>query len=145
MVTVKVEGLREIEEELNKLKVSTGRAALRRTLRRSAQPLADLAEQNAPEDKGNLRESITVSTKLNTRESRSHRKMFRDDRAAAEMFVGTNDPAGSKQEFGTVYHAPQPFMRPAWDADKDSLLGRIVDDLRKEVARTVARAEARKK
>lgn len=141
-VTVKIEGLRELEQNLNRLSKTTGRAVLRRTLKTAAEPLAELARGLAPDDPNtdhdDLVESITVSTKLSKTARRRHRKLKGND--AAEMFVGTNDVAGSKQEFGTVNHPPQPFLRPAWEQDQDALLGRIKDELGKEIDKAVARA-----
>ncbi|MFQ6756940.1 HK97 gp10 family phage protein, partial [Cereibacter sphaeroides] len=88
-VTVSVTGLREIEAQLAKLSKATGKAALRRALKTAAQPLADLAQSKAPVgDTHTLAPSITVGTRLSERQAKRHRRMFRDDRASVEMFVG---------------------------------------------------------
>ena len=48
-------------------------------------------------------------------------------------------PQGVWQEFGTVNHSPQPFMRPAWDGGKDKLLDGIADDFWTEIEKAAAR------
>tara|TARA_Y100000310_G_scaffold325782_1_gene389814 strand:+ start:615 stop:1085 length:471 start_codon:yes stop_codon:yes gene_type:complete len=146
-VTIKIEGLRELERELAKLPKSTGKGVLRRTLKKAAQPMAQAMKDAAPRGDtatDRLAESIAVSTKLSKRQARLHRKMFRNDRAAIEMFVGPGpDPAAWNQEFGNVNHGPQPFVRPAWDSEKGPLLDRLKDDLWSEIQKTIKRAEAR--
>lgn len=148
-VTVKLQGFSELEDELEKLSKATGKGALRRALKKAAQPLADLMRQMAPrghdgEGRIPMADTIAVSTKLSRRQAGLHRRMFRDDRAAVEMFVGPGpDPAAWNQEFGNINHGPQSFARPAWDSDRDALLKRLGDELWTEVQKTVARAEKR--
>lgn len=141
--TVRVEGLRELEKALSELPKSTGKATLRRVLRARAQPIAEAARAKAPVhavDGGELRDSIAVSTRLSRRQSRLHRRMFKDDRAAVEMFVGAGPlPSAHTQEFGTVNHPPQPFMRPAWDETKDGVLDGIKGDLWAEIRKSAER------
>lgn len=144
-VTVKVEGLKELEAQLDRLSKSTGKAALRRSLKKSAQPLADLMIDLAPRGAtatDDLADSIAVSTKLSKRQAKLHRRMFRDDRASVEMFVGPGpDPAAWNQEFGNINHGPQSFARPAWDRDKENLLKRLKGQLWVEIEKSIARAE----
>ncbi len=160
-VTVKIDGLKELDKQLELLTKRAGKGVLRRTLRDAAEPLAEKARALAPDDSGNLRGSITVSTKLDERQSRMHRRMFRDDKASSEMFVGpAYDLGGGGRhahlvEFGTAPHivggkfagarhpgtAPQPFMRPAWDADQQQMLERLKAKLWDEIQKSVARAE----
>ncbi|MEH6834811.1 HK97-gp10 family putative phage morphogenesis protein [Falsihalocynthiibacter arcticus] len=143
-VTVKLEGFSELEKSLEELSQSAGKAVLRRVLKKQAQPMADLMEAGAPRDEGDLAKSIAVSTKLSKRQAGLHRKMFKDDRASVEMFVGAGPlPQAHLKEFGTVDFAPKPFARPAWDADKTALLDRIGKALMVEIDKTVKRAVAR--
>lgn len=146
-VTVKVEGLRALDRELAKLPKSAGKAALRRVLKKAATPLADAMREAAPRGDGatdHLAESIAVSSRLSKRQASKHRRMFRDNRASVELFVGPGpDPAAWNQEFGNVRHGPQPFVRPAWDAHREPMLARLKDDLWAEIRKTIRRAEAR--
>lgn len=144
-VTINLQGFRELEREFAKLeKLATRRSVARRALKKAAQPMADLAASMAPSDDGDLKASIAVSTKLSSRQAGVHRRMFRNDRASVEMFVGAGPlPSAHTQEFGTVHHAPQPFMRPAFDQDHINLLRRLGDEMAKEIDKAVTRAARR--
>ncbi len=144
MTTVKLTGFKELERELENLSKAAGKGVLRRSLKKAAQPIADTANAIAPvgdTSEPGLSESVVYSTRLNRRQTGLHRKMFRDDRAAVEGFVGTNDPAGVQQEFGNINHGPQPFMRPAWDQEALPTLDRLGDNLWTELQKSIARAE----
>lgn len=141
-IIVELEGFSELEEALDLLSKAAGKGVLRRGLKNAAEPMAELMRGNAPEDEGELRDSIGVSTKLSKRQSAAHRKMFRDDRASVEMFVGAGPlPQAHLSEFGSVHNAPAPFVRPAWDQDKRALLDRLGKDLWAELSKSIARAE----
>lgn len=148
---VKVEGLAELEREMTQLSKSAGRRVLRSSLQKSTPELINEMKSRAPVDSGALRDSITASSKLGKAQARRHRKMFKDDRSAVEFFVGPsyNLGAGGRHghllEFGTVKMSPQPFMRPAFDSDKMRLLGRVEDNLRQELNKSLARMMKRAK
>lgn len=143
-VTFKIEGLEGIDAQLERLSKAQGKAVLRRTLKKAAEPLAETARSLAPRDPegGDLARSIAVSTKLSQRQAKLHRRMFKDERSAVEMFVGPGpDPAAWNQEFGNVNHGPQSFMRPAWAAEQGSMLEAIKVDLWAETEKAVGRAQ----
>lgn len=146
-VTVDVQGFAELEKELDNLSKAAGKGVLRRSLKKAAQPTADLASSMAPVDTGRLAGSIIVGTKLDGRQAKIHRRMFRDDKASVEMFVGPSylkgdgGRHGHLLEFGTVKMSPQPFMRPAWDSDKRAMLDRLGDELWRELEKSIARAD----
>lgn len=143
-VTWKTEGFKELDDALAEISKGAGKGVLRRSLKKAAEPLAALASSMAPVGPtGNLAESVKYGTKLTKRQAGLHRKMFRDDKASVEGFVGPNDPAAVPQEFGTVDHGPQPFMRPAWDQDAMPLLDRLGKELAIEVEKSVKRARAK--
>lgn len=145
-ITMRLDGFRELEQELARLgSHTTRRASARRALRKTAQPMADLAQSLAPRgDTNTLAPSISIGTKLSKRQAGMHRKMFRDDRAAVEMFIGAGPLSSAHtQEFGTIHHAPQPFLRPAWDQDQRAMLDRLKAELWADIERAVARAERR--
>lgn len=161
-VTVKLEGFAELEKELEKLgKTVTQKASMRRALRKAAEPMVEAAKQKVPVDDGDLRDSITISTRLNKRQGRMHRRMFRDDRASVELFLGPSYELGGGGrhahlvEFGTRPHInkgkfagsqhpgtrPQPFMRPAWDEGARAILDRLKVELADDIKRALLRAE----
>ena len=140
-VTLRVEGLREIEAALREIENPNQRkASARRAMKKAAQPIADEAQRLAPREFGTLGESITVGTKLSKRQRSLHRKMFRDDRAAVEMFVGAGPLSSAhNQEFGNEHNAPQPFLRPAFDSKAGEYLDTLKTELWADIQKTVAR------
>jgi HK97 gp10 family phage protein len=145
-VTVKLEGFKELEKELAKLATPAARkASARRALKVAAQPMADAGQAKAPRgETGDLSASVAVGTKLSKRQAKAHRKMFRNDKAAVEIFVGPGpDPAAWNQEFGNRNHAAQPFMRPAFDQEAMPTLDRLGKELWSDISKSVARAERR--
>lgn len=131
----KVEGLRELDKALADLGKVTAKNVARRTLRAAAEPIAEAARTNAPEDTGKLIQSTDVST----RNPKRNRK-----ESPIEVHVGPGrHPQAITQEFGTFKEPPQPFMRPAWDAEKAGALEIIKETLGEEIAKAAQR-QARK-
>lgn len=140
----RVEGFAELDATLGELSKGIAKGAMRRALKKAAEPMAEIARSGVPVDKGDLRDSIGVGTKLSKRQAKLHRRETRDDKAFVEMFVGAGPlPSAHLQEFGTLDSAPQPFMRPAWDQDQNGMLERLKDELADEVERTAERARRR--
>lgn len=138
-VTVRVEGLREIEQALTAIGKSTGRNVMRRVAIKRLEPIAEAMREKAPDDPntgGNdLRSSITVTTKR----PRRHKK--RDE---VEAYAGPGQhPQAHLQEFGAPQHGPQPFARPAWDHGKDEILPGVGEDFWVEIKKAADR-QARK-
>jgi HK97 gp10 family phage protein len=141
MADLKLQGFADLDKALEELSKAAGKGVLRRSLKKAAEPMAELARSMAPVgDTGNLAGSVAYGTKLTKRQAALHRKMFRDDKASVEGFVGANDPAAVQMEFGNINHGPQPFMRPAFDQDAMPLLDRLGKELAAEVEKSVTRA-----
>lgn len=154
--TVKVEGLRELEGALKELGKATGKNVLRRVLLKRAQPVADAANARAPKDTGKLARSGAATTKLSRRQKALHKaengggaKMTgagwrSDPKSSVEVFVGyPSSPKSIVQEFGSIDLPPQPFMRPAWDAEQAGVLEGLKDDLWNEIDKAAKRKAAR--
>ncbi|WP_288430206.1 HK97-gp10 family putative phage morphogenesis protein [uncultured Agrobacterium sp.] len=139
---VTIDGLQDLDKALSSLPHSVQKKVARDVLRESAEPMARAARQLAPRDEYHLYDSIDVSTRLNSRQRSLHREEASS--SFQEMFVGTNNPAGIQQEFGNERHGAQPFMRPAWDAEKKPTLSRIANSLWFHIEKA-ARRLARKK
>ena len=126
-------------------------------MERAATPIERDAETKAPRDTGLLVSRIDQSSSLSANEREGGgpqflgigddgRKVFSkaDAKNYVEVHVGV---AGKKQslargffqEFGTVEHAAQPFMRPAWEGNKDAALEIIKRDLGGEIEKAAAR------
>jgi HK97 gp10 family phage protein len=137
VIRVHVEGLAEVQTALRQLPDATAKAVLRRVGRKRLAPVAERARELTPVGQGELRDSITVSTRLTRRQRGKHRKDGQDD---VEVFAGAGPhPQAHLQEFGTEHHGPQPFMRPAWDAEKEGVLAGIGQDLWSEIEIAAAR------
>ena len=143
MTSVKLEGFAELDQALAELSKAAGKGVLRRSLKKAAEPMAAIARGMAPRETGGLAETVGYGTRLTKRQAGMHRKMFRDDRASVEGFVGANHPAAVPQEFGTIHHGPQPFIRPAFDQDVMPMLDRLKSELATEIDKAVARAARR--
>lgn len=167
-VTVKVEGLRELEKALKELPRATAKNVMVRALKAAAEPMVDMAAQDAPVLTGRLRDSIAVSSKRPKDDKGAGAKAFGAAMAAGasagqarqaaraanrgvgglvEVFIGPGrNPQAIAQEFGTSRHPPQPYMRPAWDANKAGILETLKDLTWAEIekaAKRLAKKQAR--
>lgn len=140
-VTIKIDGLRELDSALGELSKAAAKGVLRRVGKAALMPMAEAAEENAPVLTGHLKASITVGTKLTSRQTRLAKQADRKD--FVTVYMGPNDPAAVPQEFGTVDDPPQPFMRPAFAAEAENTIKRVADGLRPEIETAAARARAR--
>lgn len=144
-VTIRVDGLRELEAALSELPKSTGKAVLRRTAIKALEPFDKAWRAKAPRLTGALEESGGVGTKLTKRQARLNRK--REDKASVEVYAGPNDPSAIQDEFGNEHQAAQPFARPAWDGTKEEALEIVKSELGTQIekaAQRLARKNARK-
>lgn len=134
--SVKVEGLKELEQALRGLPKANAKRVLNKTLKEAGEPVAKTARALVPVEQGYLRESIDVSTKLSGRQRKLHKKQ-----SPVEMFIGPGpDPAGHLQEFGSgPGHQAQAFMRPAWDQHKNEVLDTIANRTWLEIEKAAAR------
>lgn len=143
-VTVKIDGLREMDAALAELSKAVAKNTLIRVGKAALEPMAEVARSLAPDDPatgGNdLKASIIVGTKLTPRQRGLAKKEPKD---FATVYMGTADPSGIFQEFGTINHGPQPFMRPAFASEARSTIDRVASGLKPEIDKSVARARAR--
>jgi len=102
-------------------------AELRPALVKGAQDIADAMELLAPEDTGDLVNTITVTGPGGTTPAYATgggSVTLAENQAA--VTVGSPDMRhGHLQEFGTVSHEAQPFMRPAFRLKKAKVMARI--------------------
>ena len=130
--TFKLTGLKELEQALGQMPKATARAVGFRVLR---QPIARAARRLAPVNQGDLVESIDVGTAL-------ARSQQADKGAVApvEVHVGPGqNPQAITQEFGTYKEPAQPYLTPAWEAEKMNALDIVGTGLGIEVEKTAAR------
>ena len=161
-VLVKVEGLSELEAALRELPKATAKNTIRRALSKAAQPIADEAAEKIRVQR--VDPAIAVS-KIKFSSGAAGKRAFAEalargatreeagqaaHQANAEagddakitsglLVVGPTKRAFYGFEFGTVKQAPQPFMRPAWENNKNDSLEIISDELKAEIDKAVAR------
>lgn len=160
----KFEGGKELEAALRAIeKTATARNIATRALKIAAEPIADEARTLAPEDEGNLREAIKIGTKANMGRGRALRskgdtvyvfvgidgsvlppkeaKTRRNKRKSRFLQAGGGVAAYSIfVENGSVSMAAQPYMRPAFDGQKENAVKRLAPVLWDEIAKAAARA-----
>lgn len=138
--TVRTEGFRELDEALGQLNKATAKNVLRRAAIEALEPMRAKAEERAPVLSGQLQTHVLVSPRQKS--GRALRR-FREAKDTVVMFLGPSRNAtvqGQMQEFGTRRHPPQPFMRPAWDAEKDEVVPRLAAALEPQIEKAAARA-----
>lgn len=139
--TIKIEGLKDLDAALSNLADTYGtkkvKPLLTRVLKKAGQPIADAGEANAPRLHGGLAESYTVTTKLSRRQKKLNKQA-----SMVEVYVGPGPHAkGVQTEFGNAHQAPEPHLRPAFDAKAEESLGMIKDLLADDIARSTKRFE----
>lgn len=142
MTTLKIEGLKDLEKALMKLPLSTGKSVLRKVLLKAAEPIKNRARDLAPDDPKTPDIDLNTSIEASTKQRRGYGLRGREGNQAATVYIGpTKDgyPQAIMQEFGTIHHAAQPYMRPAWDGGKNKALDDIKDGLWKEIEKSAAR------
>lgn len=154
-MSLQVKGLKELQRTLRKLPRATGRAAVRRALKKGARPVLDEARRLVPAKTGQLRDSLTTRSAGGGREGVAIR-------------VGPSGPAARYAhlvEFGTAPHVirarharslaigpvlvgkavqhpgarPRPFLRPALDAKQGEAARETGRALAVEVEKTARR------
>jgi HK97 gp10 family phage protein len=164
---VKVTGLKELEAALGQLPKAAAKGAMRRALVKGGAPIAQHASAIAPVASGELRGAIQVSTRVQndvgkaefsavmraggTRAAagtalRAARKASKGTGSFAMVLVG---PSKAKtkadaikrivQEFGSRKMPPNPYMRPAWDSQKDVALAIIRKEMAAEIIASARR------
>lgn len=142
----KIEGLAGLDLALGQLPKATARAALVRAGKKALEPFIDDVRALAPVDAdpastpnrppGTLRDSYVIGTKLNKSQAKGVRK---EGKNFAEVYAGTNDPAGVQTEFGNAHQAPQPHARPAWDGAQRQTIDTIGTLLWDEIYKSAQR------
>lgn len=136
VVTAKVEGLRELDQELRALGPRLARGGLRSAVNAGAQVIKKAAQSLAPVRTGRLsRKAIYVrrAKELSSSFSQSYvvavrtgRKQAKKDRDAYYWWF---------LEFGTRFVAAMPFMRPAFEGKKNEAFSAIRGKLANWIAR----------
>ena len=140
-VTIKVEGLSEIADAFEELPKAVGKSIMRKILMARAKVIAEAAKSYVPVRSGTLRDSIIASTRLSSRQRRDAKNAA----SYVEVYAGAGPlPYSHLVEFGSIHEPqPEPFIRPAWDSVKGSLLATIKDDLWVEIRKAADRIDGK--
>lgn len=124
-----VDGLKELDALLALLPRTVARREMQQDGLAALKPFVDAVQALAPIDAdpantpkrppGTLKNSYHAGTRLNKSQAKTAR---REGKSFAEVYAGTNDPAGVQTEFGNAHQSPQPHARPAWDATQQEVL-----------------------
>ena len=170
-VTVSVSGLKELDAALGELSKGLAKGVLKRVLIKAGQPIADAASVLAPKDTGELSTHILVGSKISNKVGnaefaavmkgggtkaeavsalRGARRSAAGEGSFAVAYVGPTQAKTKKdaikrivQEFGSVNQPGTPYLRPAWDANKNRALDIIKAELGPEIIKTAKRAAKR--
>lgn len=150
-------GVEETAKALRDIgKDKTIKAAQRRELRKAATPTLEMARRNAPTETQRMRDGISLSGILSRKQRRGGRYAKDPTQNTVHLFLGAK-PRGPAvlTEFGTgprytkkgkfTGSAPaQPFLRPAWEADKMNILDRYQRGISKSILRAARRANKKR-
>jgi HK97 gp10 family phage protein len=139
MITIKVDGLKECASALDEFSNATARNVIKRALMDSGEPVESAAASLAPIITGELRRDVTISTQLKKSQRKQNPKQ-----STVEVYVGVagkRGPFAHLVEYGTAHSAPEPFMRPAIDANTGNVIEIFRSELKVEIQKAVVRAQ----
>jgi len=121
---IRIEGTDAIARKLKAMGKALTRKTMLPILTDNVQPIADDMKANAARDKGDMAESVVVSERLSPRQ-----QSLRVPIAPVEVYAGPGPlPQAIAKEFGNSRQAPDPFIRPAFDAGVDRAMKGIATD-----------------
>jgi HK97 gp10 family phage protein len=104
----------------------------------AGEPVVSSAQARVAKLTGKLGRSITVGTKLSRRQKRA----AAETKTGVEVYIGAGPlPQAHMLEFGTSHQGPEPYLRPAVDANGKRIIETFRDDSRAEIAKAVQRLE----
>lgn len=147
-IRVEIEGMDKLVRKLRRLADhAASEETVMSALEKAAEPTRAAAEAKAPRRTGHLAENIVIERVAGLTSvggaglevSQTGGRGFK----GVGVFAAPGTDKGSRrafygmfQEFGTVHHAAQPFMRPAYDENKR----RAIQTFRREMEQAIERA-----
>lgn len=123
MIELDVQGAKEIERKLKSLEPKLARKIVRQSLRKAAKPILKKAKENCPVATGELKKNL----KVRALKKRKHSYAVQAGTSKG-WYKGDQFYAGFI-EFGTVNMEPKPFMRPAFDSEKENSQKILISEL----------------
>lgn len=112
--------------------------AVRDALIEAMRSVEQRAKQYVPVRTGNLKQSITTSDTLAKAASNPNNITVH---VGTSYELGTGGRHGHLVEFGTVKSGARPFLRPAWDAEREA----VIKKLQKALEKAISKAAKKKK
>ncbi|MBS0344763.1 MAG: HK97 gp10 family phage protein [Proteobacteria bacterium] len=141
-VTLKIEGLSDLGKRLQTLSADMQGKVARAATAAGAVVIKNAAIQKAPEDTGNLKKNIIAKRlpKSETSLTSEHIVTVRKGKKTAKQkAAGIRDAYyGVFVEFGTAKMTAQPFLRPAFDQNKE----KAVDAMKNRLEARIKKAGA---
>lgn len=149
-VSIKVEGLSDLEEKLEQLGAVAGLKVLQSASRSACKPLLERARELVPVETGVLRDSlriavvrvrsgsVVISAGLKNRPVAVKNEIVDDYGNVVVVKTGEKIDAGWRlhfTEFGTSKSAAHPFLRPAFDQMHGEMLAALKEGLGGAIAR----------
>uniref|UniRef100_A0A6M3K5G2 Putative tail protein n=1 Tax=viral metagenome TaxID=1070528 RepID=A0A6M3K5G2_9ZZZZ len=122
---VDLEGFEDLEAAIRKLGEDVQGEILRDAVDAGAEIVRDVASQLAPRDTGFLADHIVKE------------RQWTRTQNTADTYVGPSKEAwyGRFPEMGTTFQPAQPFLRPALDETKNSVIEEVAQQLRRRILR----------
>lgn len=157
LINIDFHGAEDLQKALRDIgKDKTIRTAMRKHLRKATEPTLQMAKNNAPVETGRMKDGIALTGVLSRRQRRGGNYSEGLGENTVRLFLGAKPRGpGVLSEFGTgprytkkgkfTGAAPaQPFLRPAWEADKYNVLDRFSRSLGPAIERAARRANKKK-
>ena len=118
-------GVEDLEAAIRKLGEDVQGEILRDAVDAGAEIVRDVASQLAPRDTGFLADHIVKE------------RQWTRTQNTADTYVGPSKEAwyGRFPEMGTTFQPAQPFLRPALDETKNSVIEEVAQQLRRRILR----------
>jgi HK97 gp10 family phage protein len=115
--TIRIEGGAQLAADLNRLSERVRRSILLEALEEAAEPIRALASRYAPHEPGPPDIRANIITAKTSKTISAGGFLAKQDEFQATVAIGPSKgfAYGLPQEYGTIHHAAQPFMRPAFD------------------------------
>ncbi len=141
-MNIEVEGLSELHSRLKSLDPKKRVAEIRKAARKAMKPVVNSMKEGASEDTGDLKSSIAMRARTGSRSDSNRlltisagpiKKAVKAD-GEKHKLTGVNQKAIA-QEYGNAKQTAKPFIRPALDNNKNTVLDILKDELKKQLDR----------
>lgn len=150
--TITIRGLDELQKTLEELPADVSKKVMREPLTAAAAEMREAMFAMAPKDTGFMAEHFNAKFRISGKNTEGHAfigpagRVYYPNRGSKEAGTATGRrprrgglvPVVSVArflEFGTSRMKPRPFMRPAFEAHKESVMNVIVQGIRDALAK----------